>query len=87
MLLLVTSLDPPVTCGSPAAPSNGSVNVNGGASSFSQGSDITYRCDEGLFPPDVRTSTCTDVEGMGQWVKNPGSLVCRERPGTSKILL
>ncbi len=39
-----------------------------------------YRCDEGLLPLDVRTSTCTDVGGRGEWVENPGSLVCRESP-------
>ena len=70
-----------VTCGSPAAPSRGSVDVNGETPQFSLGSQVIYRCDKGLFPPDVRTSTCTDVGGRGEWVENPGSLVCRERPG------
>ena len=78
---LVSSLDPPVTCGSPDAPSRGSVDINGGTPPFSLGSEVTYRCDEGLFPFDVRTSTCTDVGGRGEWVENPGSLMCRERPG------
>ncbi|XP_064403144.1 sushi, von Willebrand factor type A, EGF and pentraxin domain-containing protein 1-like [Halichondria panicea] len=72
--------DPPVTCGSPAVPSRGSVDISGGTPPFSLGSEVIYRCDEGLFPPDVRTSTCTDVEGRGEWVENPRSLVCRERP-------
>ncbi len=31
----------------------------------------------------MRTSTCTDVEGRGEWVENPGSLVCRKRPGNT----
>ncbi len=52
---------------------------------MSLGSQVIYRCDEDLFPPDVRTSTCTDVEGRGEWVENPGSLVCRERPGEKYI--
>ncbi|XP_064402239.1 uncharacterized protein LOC135347988 [Halichondria panicea] len=69
-----------VTCGSPATPSRGNVDVNGGTPPFLIGSQVIYRCDEGLFPPDVRTSTCTDVGGRGEWVENPGSLVCRERP-------
>ncbi|XP_064400987.1 CUB and sushi domain-containing protein 3-like isoform X2 [Halichondria panicea] len=68
------------TCGSPAAPSRGSVDISGGTPPFSLGSEVTYRCDDGLFPLDVRTSTCTDVGGRGEWVENPGSLVCRERP-------
>ncbi len=81
ILLWLTSLDPQVACGSPAAPSRGSVDIISGTPPFSLGLQVIYRCDEGLFPPDVRTSTCTDVEGRGEWVKNPGSLVCRERPG------
>ncbi|XP_064401540.1 E-selectin-like [Halichondria panicea] len=70
-----------LTCSSPAAPSNGSVDVSGGTPPFSLGSEVTYHCEDGLFPLDVRTSTCTDVGGRGEWVENPGSLVCRERPG------
>ena len=57
------------------------MDINGGTPPFSLGSQVIYRCDEGLFPPDVRTSTCTDVGDRGEWVENPGSLVCRERPG------
>ena len=57
------------------------MDISGGTPPFSLGSEVIYRCDEGLFPPDVRTSICTDVEGSGEWVENPGSLVCRERPG------
>ncbi|XP_064382285.1 E-selectin-like [Halichondria panicea] len=62
-----------LTCGSPAAPSNGSVDVSGRTPPFSLGSEVTYHCDDGLFPLDVRTE-------WGEWVENPGSLVCRERP-------
>ena len=79
------TLFPPVTCGSPDALHNGIVDFNGGTPPFSLGSQVIYHCNETLFPPDVRTSTCTDVEGSGKWVENPGSLVCRERPG--KILM
>ena len=57
------------------------MDISGGTPPFSLGSQVIYRCDEGLFPPDVRISTCTDVGGRGEWVENPGSLVCRERPG------
>ena len=70
-----------VICDSPAAPSRGSVDVSGGTPTFSLGSEVTYRCGDGLFPLDVRTSTCTVVGGRGEWVENPGSLVCRDRPG------
>ena len=74
-----------VICGSPAIPSRGSVDVRVGTSPFSLGSEVTYRCDEGLFPPDVKTSTCTDVDGRGEWVENPESLVCRGRPGSYSL--
>ncbi|XP_064402763.1 uncharacterized protein LOC135348470 [Halichondria panicea] len=74
------TVDPPITCGSPAIPSRGSVDISGGTPPFSLGSQVIYRCNDGLFPPDVRTSTCTDVGGSGEWVENPGSLLCRERP-------
>ncbi len=80
--LVLVPLLTELTCGSPAAPYRGSVDINGGTPPFSLGSWVTYRCDERLFPPDVRTSTCTNVEGRGKWVENPGSLVCRESPGT-----
>ncbi|XP_064399980.1 uncharacterized protein LOC135346320 isoform X1 [Halichondria panicea] len=72
--------DPPVTCSSPATPSGGCVDISGVPPPFSLGSEVIYRCDERLFPLDVRTSICTDVGGRGEWVENPGSLVCRERP-------
>ncbi|XP_064395749.1 uncharacterized protein LOC135342833 [Halichondria panicea] len=78
---------PTVTCGSPAAPSRGSVDISSGTPPFLLGLQVIYRCDEGLFPPDVKTSTCTDVEGRGEWVENPGSLVCRERPANCSFPL
>ncbi|XP_064397938.1 uncharacterized protein LOC135344610 isoform X2 [Halichondria panicea] len=40
-----------------AAPYRGSVDINGGTPPFSLSSWVTYRCDERLFPFDVRTST------------------------------
>ena len=61
------------------------MDISGRTPPFSQCSQVTYRCDEGLFPLDVRTSTCTDVGGRGEWVENPGSLVCRERPGKTYL--
>ncbi len=57
------------------------MDVRVGTPPFLLGSMVIYRCDEGLLPLDVRTSTCTDV-GRGEWVENPGSLqVCSERLG------
>ncbi|XP_064401411.1 uncharacterized protein LOC135347368 [Halichondria panicea] len=40
-----------LTCGSLVAPFRGSVDVSGGTPPFSLGSQVIYRCDEGLFPP------------------------------------
>ena len=81
---MVTLLDPSVTCDSPTVPYNGTVDINGMETPpFSLGSQVIYRCDDGLFPLDVRTSTCTDVGGRGEWVENPGSLVCRVSPGNT----
>ena len=59
------------------------MDVSGQSLPFSLGSEVKYRCNKGLFPSDERTSTCIDVEGRGEWVMNPGSLVCKEIPGES----
>ena len=57
------------------------MDVSGQSLPFSLGSEVKYGCNVGLFPSGERTSTCTDVEGRGEWVIDPGSLVCREMPG------
>ena len=41
------------------------------------GSEVTYHCDDGLFPTGVMTSTCTDVGRRGEWVPDPAQLICR----------
>ncbi len=70
-----------VTCGSPVAPSGGSVDVNVGALPFSVGSEVTYRCDEGLFPAVDMISTCEVVSGVGTW-RPDTSIVCRDGEDT-----
>ena len=40
------------------------------------GSEVTYHCDDGLFPTGGMTSTCTDDGGRGEWVPDPGQLEC-----------
>ena len=52
------------------------------------GSEVTYHCDDGLFPTGVMTGTCTDVGGRGEWVPDPAQLMCREpgRPHLSQLL-
>ena len=59
----------------------GSVNTSS-QSNFMEGSEVTYHCDDGLFPTGVMTSTCTDVGGRGEWRPvDPSTVVCRTMPG------
>ena len=72
-----------VLCSVPQSPVNG--NVNGHPTLhpllyLDVGSEVTYHCDDGLFPTGVMTSTCTDVGGRGEWVPDPAQLMC-----TSKV--
>ena len=46
-------------------------------SSLYVGSEVTYHCDDGLFPTGVMTSTCTDGGGRGEWVPDPAQLINR----------
>ena len=63
----------PVLCSVPQSPVNGSVD---GWSSLHVGTEVTYRCNDGLFPTGVITSTCTNVGGRGEWVPDPAHLMC-----------
>ncbi len=83
-LLLVQPLSE-VTCGSPVTPSRGSVDVIGGAPPFPLGSEVTYRCDEELFPAGVMASTCQSVGGVGTWRPNT-SIICRNMPGEHAVM-
>ncbi len=74
-----------VTCGSPVTPSRGSVDVIGGAPPFPLGSEVTYRCDEELFPAGVMASTCQSVGGVGTWRPNT-SIICRNMPGEHAVM-
>ena len=76
---------PPVNCETPEQPVNGSVSIEGQAP-HPLGSEVTYHCDDGLFPTGVMTSTCTDVgELRGQWVPDPAQLICSAIPGIGQI--
>ncbi|XP_064402488.1 uncharacterized protein LOC135348198 isoform X2 [Halichondria panicea] len=65
-----------VTCGSPA-PFRGSVDISGGAPPFPLSSEVTYRCNKGLFPAGVMTSTCESVGGVGTW-RPDTNITCRD---------
>ena len=59
-LLLFCAMNSPDLCGVPQPPLNGS--VGGQSSLLPVSSEVTYRCDDGLFPTGVMTSTCTSAE-------------------------
>ena len=53
---------PPITCGPPQPPSNGSVNFGNQSPPYVEGTTVTIQCDDGLFP-NAMTATCTDKLG------------------------
>ena len=71
-------------CDPPMSPVNGS--VSGQSSLCPPGSEVTYHCNSGLFPTGVMTSTCTDVGGRGEWVPDPGQLVCSNETKGNHVL-
>ena len=38
------------------------------------GTQVTFQCDDGLFPEGIMTATCL---ATGEWDRNPGEIVCR----------
>ena len=74
---------PPVMCPAPGAPSNGSVNT--GSQSYTEGSEITYQCDDGLFPMGLFIANCTRDGQNGVWKpEDPSNVECRTAPGEIK---
>ena len=45
-----------------------------------EGSSITFTCEDGLFPNDTITATCT---GEGHWSPNPATYMCTTTTTTS----
>ena len=63
-------------CSAPESPLGGSVSNQ--FLLHPVGSEVTYCCNDGLFPTgSVMTSTCTDVGGRGEWIPDPAQLVCK----------
>ncbi len=64
---------PPMNCTAPLHPPR-----NGAISDHSvpgiPGTQVTFQCDDGLFPEGIMTATCL---ATGEWDKNPGEIVCR----------
>ncbi|XP_064382170.1 uncharacterized protein LOC135331039 [Halichondria panicea] len=71
-------VEPPVTCPVPGVPSMGSVSTVG--QSYTEGSQVTYQCNEGLFPMGVLTSTCARNGQNVVWEPDPSTVVCRTVP-------
>ena len=64
-----------VNCGSPQLPLNSTI---GEYNSTMRGSEVTFQCDEGLFPPNEMTSVCTlQDSGEGRWYPDPEQLECK----------
>ena len=45
-----------------------------------EGSSITFTCEDGLFPNDTITATCT---GEGHWTTDPATYMCTTTTTTS----
>ncbi len=67
-------------CPVPGAPSNGSVSTSG--QSYTVESEVTYQCNDGLFPMGLMNVTCTREGQNGVWKPvDPSTVVCRTAPG------
>ena len=75
MILLTISLV--VNCGAPRLPVNSSV-LSGPSSGTGKGSEVTFQCNEGLFPSLEISIVCTSEEG---WSPDPEGIVCGVEPG------
>ena len=61
-------------------------SVSTGSQSYIEGSQVSYQCNDGLFPMGVLTTTCTREGQDGVWEPNPSAVLCRTVPGTVIIL-
>ncbi len=76
---------PPVMCPVPGAPSNGSVNASNDQAII-EGSEVTYQCNDGLFPVGLFIVTCTRDGQNGVWKpEDPSTVECRTTPGEIKV--
>ena len=68
---------PPVNCGMPHDPRNGSID-NIQSISTVGGAQIFFKCNERFVPAGMMSATC--VSSSGRWVPNPADLVCNGEP-------
>ena len=57
------------------------MDISSGVPPFPLSSEVTYRCDEGLFPAGDMTSTCESVGGVGTWRPDNTNIICRDMLG------
>ena len=74
-IALLPLLSPPVNCGIPVAPTNGSIVT---VPSTLGGTEILYRCDTGFVPTGNMTAVCTSdgISPNGTWTPKPATIVC-----------
>ncbi len=62
-----------MNCTAPLAPpQNGTISDH--SVPAIPGTQVTFQCDDGLFPEGIMTATCLVA---GKWDRNPGKIVCR----------
>ena len=69
---------PPVSCGMPRAPENGSIENIQGISTVG-GAQIIFRCNPRYVPVGWMSATCVSPDGLsvlGTWTPDPADLMC-----------
>ena len=56
--------------------------LSGLSSGTGKGSEVTFQCNDGLFPSNEITIVCTSEE---RWSPDPEGIVCGEQPGQYDI--
>ena len=84
--ILIPCFPPPVNCGVPITPVNGSIENIHGISTVG-GTQIIFRCNECFVPAGRMSATC--ISSSGRWAPNPADLVCNGEPqkGTKTPLM
>ena len=70
-------------CGAPRLPVNSSV-LSVPSNGSRNGSEVTFQCNDGLFPSIEINIICTSEE---RWSPDPEGIVCGEEPGCYDIII
>ena len=76
IVIIYLSFSISVDCGEPNPPSHGSIALY---TSTVKGSVLMFYCNEGYFPTEVISTTCTPD---GSWLPNPTDTTCTTVKGT-----